>query len=298
MQSAHIDDAIARAAAHGLTLNPDSVDVIEAGLDYRVVIANDVQGQGWVLRIPRRADVVESMGRERVILDLVRPRLSAAVPDWRIRADDLVAYPLLPGSPGLTVVDGEPRWHMDPASPQYAAALGTLLAELHRIDVEEARESGTEIRSPEAVRQRWHDDIAAVRAEFDVADDLLHRWNDWVSDDSYWPDRTVMTHGELYPIHVLLDEAGVITGVLDWTTARVDDPGRDFVHQYSIAGEDAFTTTVNAYVRAGGSVWPRLADHCAELWAAGPVAYGVYALATGDPDHREAAAAELNPGAH
>lgn len=298
MQSTHVDDAIARAAAHGLTLNSDSVDVIEAGLDYRVVIANDVQGQDWVLRVPRRADVAESMGREMAILDLVRPRLSAAVPDWRVRAEDLVAYPLLPGSPGLTVVDGEPRWHMDPASPQYAAALGALLAELHRIDVDDAREAGVEIRSPEAVRQRWHDDIAAVRAEFDVADDLLRRWTDWVSDDSFWPDRTVLTHGELYPAHVLLDEAGAITGVLDWTTARVDDPGRDFAHQYSIAGEEAFTTTVDAYVRAGGSVWPRLADHCAELWAAGPVAYGVYALATGDPDHREAAAAELNPGAY
>lgn len=33
-----------------------------------------------------------------------------------------------------------------------------------------------------------------------------------------------MTHGEIYPAHVLFDEAGTINGVLDWTTARSDDP--------------------------------------------------------------------------
>ncbi|MFC7406414.1 macrolide 2'-phosphotransferase [Georgenia alba] len=285
-------DALARAAAHGLRLEAGSATLVETGLDFRVVLAAQEDGTPWVLRIPRRADVLPTIEREAAILDLVRPRLRAAVPDWRIRTDELLAYPALPGTPGLTVSD-EPEWHMDPSSPRYAASLGELLAQLHGIPVEDARSADVEIREPAAVRERWRADVARVATEFEVAAALLRRWEAWLADDTFWPDRSVMTHGEIYPGHTLLDEDGSISGVLDWTTARVDDPARDFLFQRGVAGEEAFAATVDAYVRAGGSVWPRLADHCAEMWAAAPVGYGIYALTTGEPEHREAAAAQL-----
>lgn len=61
-------------------------------------------------------------------------------------------------------------------------------------------------------------------------------------------------------------------------------------------GVDAvFEATVDAYVKAGGQVWDRLGDHCMELLAAGPIGYALYALTTGQPAHREAAAAQLKP---
>ena len=47
----------ALAARHGLKLH-GPLTVNELGLDYRIVIATVDDGRRWVLRIPRRAEVV------------------------------------------------------------------------------------------------------------------------------------------------------------------------------------------------------------------------------------------------
>ncbi|URN11433.1 macrolide 2'-phosphotransferase [Streptomyces radiopugnans] len=296
-----IDDVIALAAAHGLRLSARDATVNEAGLDYRVVMASDVSGRRWVLRVPRRADVSEGMDAERRILDLVAPVLAedgVAVPDWQVRSPELIAYPALPGAPGLTLTDaGEPDWHMDPADPGYAERLGRLLARLHSIAPEQAGDAGVEVRAPARVRQAWRDDIARVSEAFAVSPALTDTWRAWIEDDTCWPERTVMTHGEIYPAHVLLDEEGTITGVLDWTTARVDDPARDLSFQYGAAGEEMLRATLTAYEQAGGHVHPGLAAQAKHLWDASPIGYALYALTTGAETDRATAAAMLNPGA-
>lgn len=291
------DDVLALAAAHGIDLVPDDVVVNEAGLDYRVVLASDAAGRRWVLRVPRRPDVSDGMAAEVRILDLVRPSLAAAgvaVPDWRVRSGDLVAYPALPGSPGLTLTEAkEPLWHMDPASPDYAARLGRLLASLHAVPEAEAAAAGVEVRTPEQVRQAWRDDVARVADGFTVDPARLDGWHAWLADDSCWPDRTVMTHGEIYPAHVLLAEDGAITGVLDWTTARVDDPARDLTAQRGAAGPEMLQVTLEAYADAGGHVHAGLAAQAQHLWDASPVAYGLFGLLTRADADLEAAGALL-----
>lgn len=161
-----IDDVIALAATHDLHLSARGAAVNEAGLDYRVVMASDATDQKWVLRLPRRADVSEGMAAETRVLDLVAPVLAqdgVAVPDWRIRSPELIAYPALPGAPGLTLTDaGEPVWHMDPASPDYAERLGRLLARLHSLTSDQAEAAGVEVRTPARVRQAWREDVARV----------------------------------------------------------------------------------------------------------------------------------------
>ncbi|MFP8883084.1 MULTISPECIES: macrolide 2'-phosphotransferase [Streptomyces] len=296
-----IDDLIALAAVHGLHLSAQDATVNEAGLDYRVVMAFDTSGRRWVLRVPRRADVSEGMAAERRILDLVAPVLAedgVAVPDWQVRSPELIAYPALPGAPGLTLTDaGEPNWHMDPASPVYAERLGRLLARLHSIAPERAEAAGVEVRTPARVRQAWREDIARVSEAFTVSPALTEAWRAWLEDDTCWPERTVMTHGEIYPAHVLLDEEGTITGVLDWTTARVDDPARDLSFQYGAAGEEMLQATLTAYERAGGHVHPGLAAQAKHLWDSSPIGYALYALTTGAETDRATAAAMLNPEA-
>ena len=292
-----VSDVLSLARAHRLDLDPASVVVNEAGLDYRVATARAADGSPWVLRIPRRPDVASKMAEEATILGLVRERLSVAVPDWRIQTAELIAYPLLPGEPGLTIgPSGELRWRLDAGSSRYAAELGRLLAELHRIDIDDARAAGIAVDGPVEVRARWRSDIAAVTGAFDVSAALVDRWSAWLADDGYWPTWSVFTHGEIYPAHVLTDAEDRITGVLDWTTAKVGDPARDFAFQHAMASPATFALTVESYRAAGGRVPPRLGEHCAELMAAAPVAYGLYALTTGDPQHRAAASAQLHPG--
>ncbi|MDO9378535.1 MAG: macrolide 2'-phosphotransferase [Nocardioidaceae bacterium] len=292
-----IHDAVARAADHGLHLSSDGAVLNDAGLDYRVVMADDADGRRWVLRVPRRADVSAGMAAEARILDLVSPALAAggvAVPDWQVREPGLIAYPALPGEPGLTLSEaGEPVWHLDPADPDYAVRLGRLLARLHALGADEARAAGVEVRSPEEVRQAWADDVARVREAFTVAPALGDSWRTWLDDDTCWPRRTVMTHGEIYPAHVLLDRDGAFTAVLDWTTGRVDDPARDLAAQHGAAGEAMLQATLRAYEQAGGDVHDGMAAQARRLWESSPIAYALYALTTGAEADLAAASAML-----
>jgi len=281
------------AARHGLDV--DVMHINEAGLDYRVAFARAADGTDWILRVPRRPDVSAKLTEERRILDFIGPRLSVAVPNWEVCSDELVAYRRLPGEPGLTLdASGQPVWHFDPSSPDFATALGRLVAELQAIDIEAASEAGVPVVSASEVRARWRADLANVSAEFEIAPPLRKRWEAWLGNDALWPERTAFTHGELYAAHVLIDGPARILGVLDWTTAKVGDPAVDFSYQHMM-GPAAFEATVAAFIEAGGVPLPHLGERCAELVAASPVVYGIFALKSGDPRHRATAAALLLP---
>lgn len=47
------EEVTALARRHGIAIVPDSVRLNEAGLDYRVALADDDDGKSWILRIPR-----------------------------------------------------------------------------------------------------------------------------------------------------------------------------------------------------------------------------------------------------
>lgn len=292
---------LALARRHDLELDPDSLEIEELGLDFRVAIgttaatASSPEPTRWVLRIPRRDDVLSRAEVEARALAWIGPQLGIAVPDWRIHSPELIAYPLLPGRPALTLDDsGTPHWHVDMSSRVYAASLGDFLAQLHGLDAEHARSLGLEHRDPAQVRERWREDIDRVAAEFTVAPRLLERWSAWLEEDSFWPGHSVLVHGEVYPGHTLVDGER-LSAVLDWTTAAVGDPARDLMFHQSVAPAEIFEVLLEHYERGGGRTWPRLAEHCTEMLAASAVAYGLYALQTRESAHLEAAAMELNP---
>ena len=210
---------------------------------------------------------------------------------------------MLPGSAcvgdgrltGLTLdATGQPVWHFDPSSPAFAAALGRLIAELHAIDGDAAAAAGVPTTSATERRATWRDQLETVRAALPIAPRLVARWETWLDDDRLWPEGSVFTHGELYAAHVLVDTPGRIVGVLDWTTAKVGDPAIDFTYQHMM-GPAAFDATVAAYREHGGAAHPELAARCAELAAAAPLLYGVFALNSRDPAHLNAATAQLDP---
>lgn len=283
------------AKSHGLDIDPESIAINELGLDFQVAIAEAADRQSWVLRIPRRPDVTDRAAVEGRFLRTIAPHLSVAVPDWQIHTAELIAYPLLPGEPGLTIDEqGQPQWHFDVESAEYARSLADFLAELHSVDPAAVRASGIDEHSPAEARQRKRDDIARVVAEFEVAQSLRERWAAWLADDAYWPTFTTVTHGEVYPAHQLMDGATNLS-ILDWTTAAISDPARDFIFHHASVSPQAFDATVQRYVEKGGQVWPKFAQHCGELFSTSPVELGLYALQTGDADHLKAAKDQLNP---
>lgn len=173
---ADLEQLLALAADHGLDLLGDSLRTEEIGLDFRVAFARARDGQDWVLRIPRRAEVLARAAVEGRLLAHLAPHLDVAIPDWRISTERLIAYPLLPGTPGLTVdPDGTVRWHVDMASTEYARTLGTFLAQLHAVDPVAATATGIPSLTPAEVRDRWREDLARVAEAFPIAPALRER---------------------------------------------------------------------------------------------------------------------------
>lgn len=284
------------ASASGLRVDPRSISFTEVGLDFRVGFATAEDGRRWVLRLPRRSDVMERAQVEARALALVGGLLPVAVPEWRVFSDDLIAYPMLPDEPGLTFDPEtyEVTWHFDKASSLYPQTLGRAIAALHAIDEASERSAGLPVMLPATVRRKWQDDLDRVEAVFDVAPSLLAGLRDWVADDGFWPPFSTLIHGDLYAGHVMVDPEGRATGIIDWTEVRVADPATDLAGHVRAFGEDALPALIDAYAAAGGRTWPRMAENCVMLARASPVTYGIYALETGDAGHRQAAQAQLS----
>ncbi len=137
-----IKDIKELAEAHGLLLT-DELKFNEMGIDFKIGFAIDMNGEQWLLRIPRRDDLGEQIEKEKRILKLAKKHLSEQVPDWKIANSKLVTYPLLKDKPALVFheVTYEVTWNMDQHSPNYVPSLAKVLKELHSIPENEAIEN-------------------------------------------------------------------------------------------------------------------------------------------------------------
>jgi aminoglycoside phosphotransferase (APT) family kinase protein len=222
-------ELVAAAAREGLRITPDTGELDTMGLDYLVVHGRDGDGVRWIVRSPRRADVRDNAAREARTLRAVAPVLapSIAVPDWRIFAPDVIAYPRLEGTPAITLDTGAPVWNIIPEPPAlppetFLASLASLLAALQRTRAPELR-----TRTIPEERATVAEAIAAGRELLDPPAELVARWERWHANEAAWPAHTALSHGDLHPGHLLLDPDGRITGVLDWTEAAIGDPAID-----------------------------------------------------------------------
>ncbi|GIP40697.1 hypothetical protein J31TS4_39770 [Paenibacillus sp. J31TS4] len=273
------------AEKHGLALIPGSLDINESGMDFQVAFAEDEEGQRWVLRKPRRSDVWERAENESKVLQVVRKHLPAAVPEWRIVTPELIAYPLLSGEPIASVdpAAGGYAWQVPPDRlPEgFFDSLAAAMVALHGIDHGEAVKAGVRFRSPAEARAAFAANIEEAKAHFSVPAKLDARWNAWLGTDSYWPEHSVLHHGDLHPPHILVDRDQRVTGLIDWTEAEIADPGKDFVILYALFGREGLQDLLRRYEQAGGRTWPRMSDHIAEQWAAYPALVAKFALTTG-----------------
>lgn len=283
--NAHVERILELARRNGLNISPSSVEMNESGLDFLAVFGCTDNGEDWVIREPRRPDVVASAVYERNALKLIQKRLPVTVPDWRIFTPELIAYPRLPGTPAATINSEANNydWVIDPHSPPEAfiETLAEAMAALHGIDHETASEAGLRVKQPREVRRALADRMDEIKRIFGVSEVLWDRWQAWLADDGYWPTHSSLIHGDLHPGHIVIDSDGRVTGLLDWTEAEVADPASDFTIYYAAFGEPGLEKLLEHYEKAGGRVWPRIREHIAELLAAYPVLIATFAMKSG-----------------
>lgn len=271
----------------GLPLTTTQSSFDESGLDFLVVHATDAAGARWIVRTPRRPEVYDSSLVEARILKLVLPRLlPVRVPDWRLHTPGVIAYPRLDGTPAVSIEGlGQASWNIiDPAKPSdlFIESFAKMLAALQAISPDEAEAAGVPVKDIPATREHFARAMTATREALSPSDALFERWQSWLNDDSIWPDHLAMTHGDLHPGHMLLDDDGKLTGVLDWTEAKLSDPALDFGMFFGCFGKEALAKLITAFERAGGTTWPKLAEHAEAHWAAFPVIGAEWALRTGN----------------
>ncbi|WP_407248639.1 phosphotransferase [Klebsiella pneumoniae] len=217
-----------------------------------------------MLRIPRRAEVSAKVEPEARVLAMLKE--SPAV-----RSAGLAHY-CPPSSLPIPCSKTRLRWSSSLVRPRptgscrrtpevFAESFATALAALHAVPISAAVDAGMLIRTPTQARQKVADDVDRVRREFVVNDKRLHRWQRWLDDDSSWPDFSVVVHGDLYVGHVLIDNTERVSGMIDWSEARVDDPAIDMAAHLMVFGEGAHDSTPHIMQAASGRVWPQLAAH-------------------------------------
>jgi macrolide phosphotransferase len=280
---------IALAQQYGLALQPDTFTNNETGLDFQVIHALATDQQPWILRLPRRPDVLPRAENEHRVLQWLQGKLPVAIPDWQVYDPRLIAYPRLAGTP-VANIDMEQKqyiWNLDPEKlpTAFITSLGKAMAALHAQSIEEAAKAGLKVYQPAQVRENLQEKMLRVQKELGVADTLWQQWQAWLRDDSYWPTHSCLVHGDLQAAHILTNEAGHVTGFLDWTEAEVSDPAIDFIAMLASFGEDVMQQILYAYKQAGGQVWPRMLEHIQQRQAAYGVYIGLFVLDSGTDEY-------------
>lgn len=288
------EQVIKIAKKYNLALKEDRLQFNESGLDFQVVFALDENGDEWVLRLPRREDVMPRTIVEKQALDLVHQYAkSFQAPNWMIYTDELIAYKKLDGKPAGTIDHeiGNYVWEMDinNVPDAFHQTLGSVLSELHGIPTDQVADLELVVHTADEARESMKERMNAVKAKFGVGERLWNRWQSWLDNDEMWPKKTGFIHGDIHAGHILIDKDANVTGLIDWTEAKVSDISNDFGFHYKAFGEEGLEALITAYKEAGGYYWPKMKEHIIELVAASPVSIAEFAFVSGVEEYEQMA---------
>lgn len=208
----------------------------------------------WVFRFPQRDVARDLMGYEIANLRRIAGSLPLAVPDPVFVGVPEGDYPY-PFS-GYRILKGATacsRELDDESRAASAAALGAFLRELHGQDltgVAEAELPGDLIRRADLEFR-----LSRMRAEFGKYEathgqgptSILREAAEELSRTAAWPGEAVMSHGDLYARHLMIDEAGRVGGVIDWGDVHRGDPAVDLSIEFSFLPPAARRSFEEAY---------------------------------------------------
>ena len=214
---------------------------LATGWDNSVLLVGDV-----LFRFPRRATALDGQRRELTVLPLVVDRVPLPVPVPTHLGEPAGDYPWpfwgaapLPG----TELAGLPDDRREPV----AEAAGAFLRTLHdlRLDVElpvdPMRRAAPALR---AATTRPHLASLAARGLWSPSDEV----EALVAAPLGPPDGPgVLVHGDLHLRHLLVDDRGLASGVIDWGDTCRADPCLDLSLAYAAFSGTARSALLSAY---------------------------------------------------
>jgi aminoglycoside phosphotransferase (APT) family kinase protein len=238
-----IDPAEIRRAAG----SPTSWRLLGSGWDCDAWLADELA----VWRVPRRTIAIEPLQREAVFLPRIAARLPLPVPVPR-----LVDAPTLPALARHELIPGH-ELAAQPGTWRVGEALGRFLHALHAPEVankvrdlvpHDPLDRADPARRIEVAHQR----LDGVSDRIDVAP--LRQ----IVDQGQGPrlELDTLTHGDLHPRHLLVDEGGAVSGVIDWGDSCIGSRAVDLALVTALSPDERA-----AFFRAYGPVDPRLWRH-------------------------------------
>jgi aminoglycoside phosphotransferase (APT) family kinase protein len=242
-----VDAALARRliARQFPELELRSLRLFGQGWDMTVWLVDDE----WVFRFPRREMVIPGLGNEIAYLPRLASRLPLAIPNPTHlgQPSDDYRWPFYgaPFLPGRELAKAELD---DAARIALARPLGEFLRTLHRseldadLPVDPVRRADMTFRVPKT-RERlaelerlglWH----APPEAHDVIDAAVELGP---------PEPTAVVHGDLHLRHLLVDDRGQPTAVIDWIDLSRNNPGVDLVLYWSALPPEGRTRFREAY---------------------------------------------------
>jgi aminoglycoside phosphotransferase (APT) family kinase protein len=204
---------------------------IEEGWDSLVLEVDEE----WIVRVPRRSEVRESMQCEGRLLAELAPLLPVPVPRFEVVEDSqdvfFVAYRKLPGEP------------LDDPSALLAPQLAAFLVALHDFPRDRASRAG--VGQQALIIERCRREVLPLLSadERRRAEKML----DWFV--SLEPPDPVLVHADLGPAH-MLHRGSNVTGVIDWSDACLGDPALDFAWLLHGTNEAFASALLDGYSKA------------------------------------------------
>jgi len=184
----------------------------------------------WIVRVPRRDEVRDWVPREAALLPVLARALPVPVPRFEVVEDSrrlpFVAYRKLEGDRlDRSAARG-------PSGTSLARQLGAFLTALHSFPRGEVIRAGlAEVRAEDWFEQQREFARRCEREAMPLLDEdeQLRARALFAEFLSRWDSRLELTfvHADLGPAHILRRESSV-SGVIDWSDARLGDPALDF----------------------------------------------------------------------
>lgn len=228
----------------GLTIDP--VTLLGEGWGARAYRVHD----DLVFKLPKRADEWDECATEIAVLNFVGPHLPLTVPKPLVHRQMSAGWPH--GYAVYTLVPGEPlsiETLTGPEQEAAAVALGEFLRALHTIRPDQALTSilpGAERNT--YYREIWSLATAQVLPQLPLHDASVLRAEAlrYLDNPLHFDFHATLIHGDLHQEHLLTQE-GVVTGIIDFGGAALDDPDRDFSDLYLELGAEFTMACARAY---------------------------------------------------